>query len=123
MLDKPHADADDKVAYRDVNRKAVTHFSVIYDFMVDMHGRPMGELSRLNPAWVQPRHGVRDPNAPRLIEFRILTQWPDAGGWHCLGSTARGDDIVALVEYLSGGADRKTCAERLLDRIATVRAA
>jgi hypothetical protein len=51
------------------------------------------------------------------------------GSWLCVGyesGGARGDDVVDLIVFLSGGASRRVCAQwlgALLDRVVVVKAA
>jgi hypothetical protein len=66
FLDKPTPTFD----AREINRRAIQHFSIIYHMLVDMHGRPLGEVRRLNPNFVEQPHGIHRHDAPRLIEFR-----------------------------------------------------
>ena len=123
MLDRPTT-VSGRAEY-DINQRAVKHWSIIYHMLVDMHGRPLGEVQRLNPNHVQQPHGVHRHAAPRLSEFRLAFAGPNAGSWVCLGNGARGDDLIDLVAYL-GECDRRTASEWLggvVKRIVSVEAA
>jgi hypothetical protein len=117
LLDRPQTyDA------REVNRKAIQHFAIIYPMLVEMHGRPLAEVQRLNPNYDEPKHGVRRHGAPQLVEFQGPGGWPNEGSWRCLGNGASGDDLIDLVAYL-GECDRRTAGEwlgRLVKRIVIV---
>ena len=120
MLDRPQTyDA------REINRKAIQHWPILYNMIVDMHGRPLGEVRRLNPNFVEQPHGVHRHNGPRLVEFRGPGGSPNEGSWVCLGNGAKGDDLIDLVAYL-GETDRRTAGEWLggvVKRIVSVEAA
>jgi hypothetical protein len=104
MLDRPETyDA------RALSRKAIQNWEWVWGHLVDHHGRPLGEIQKLSPNYVQLETGVRGHGAPRLVEFRGPDRWPNEGAWRCLGNGAHGDDCVDLVAYL-GETDRKTAA-------------
>jgi len=105
---------------REVNRRAVKHWPVVHNMLVDMHGRPLGDVMRLgNPAlFIDPNK--RRPEGPRLVELRGPS--PVNFSWCCLGNGAKGDDVIDLVAYL-GGCDRRTAGEflkGLTDRLVEV---
>jgi hypothetical protein len=119
MLDKPET-----YDSRDLSRRSIQNWAWVWHSMVDQHGRPLGEIQKLNPAYVEPKPGVHRHNAPRLVEFRGPASYPNEGAWHCLGNGAQGDDCVDLVAFL-GECDRRTAAlwlSSLLNRIKTVAA-
>jgi hypothetical protein len=117
MLDKPSTfDA------REVNRKALKHWSVLAHMIYDFNGRALGEIAQLNENYVQQDPGRRRQAGPRLIELRGPSSW-DGGSWHCLGGDgARGDDVISLVQYL-GECDYRTAADflkNLTDRLVEI---
>ena len=90
-----------------------------------MHGRPLGEVRRLNPNFVEQPHGVHRHNGPRLAGFRLSFAWPNEGGWHCIENGAKGGDLIDLVAYL-GECDRRAAGEwpgSVVKRIVSVEAA
>jgi hypothetical protein len=123
MLDRPA-----KYDEREINRKAVKHWGVIRNYLVDMHGRSM--VRSLNPNHIAPDpNRARPPGTPQLKEFRGPAPWqPDGsiGSWVDLGTGQSGKSVVDLVVYLADGVDRRTAADflaALVDRIAIVEAA
>jgi hypothetical protein len=120
LLDKPTQTYD----ARELSRKAIQNWPWVWNHLVDMHARPLGEVQRLNPNFVALETGVRRHNAPRAVEFRGPDGWPNEGAWRCLGNGASGADTVDLVAYL-GECDRRTAAlwlAGLLSRIVEVAA-
>jgi hypothetical protein len=120
MLDRPNSTYD----ARELSRKAIQNWPWVWNHLVDFHGKPLGEVQRLNPNYVEPKVGVRRNGAPRLVEFQGPGGYPNEGSWRCLGNGASGDDIVDLVAYL-GECDRRTAAlwiSGLLSRIVEVAA-
>lgn len=110
MLDLPTANKFDA---REINRKAVEHFSTIRHLIFDMRGFPLGEIQKLNPNYVPQPHGIRRHGAPRVVEFRGPMPYPDEGAWVCLGvGGARGNDLIDLVCYL-GECPRQVAEEWL----------
>jgi hypothetical protein len=123
LLDRPTT-VSGRADY-DLNQRAIKHWPIIYHMMVEMHGRPLAEVQRLNPNYVEPKHGVHRQNAPRLVEFHGPGGWPNEGSWQCLGNGASGADLIDLVAYL-GETDRRTAGEWLagvVRRIVSVEAA
>lgn len=125
LLDRPHEDVDasdrkargSTVAERrefDACAKLIRNWSTVYNLLVDWHGWPSPEISRLDggdPANIPNESGRRPQGAPRLLEIR----GPGcAGEWCCLGNGARGDDLVAMIVYLSGGCDRRAAVDYLV---------
>lgn len=106
MLDRPGLDT------REINRRAIKHWSTIYNMLVDWHGRPLGEVQRLGNPNLVIDPNKRRPNGPRLIELR----GPSAidFSWFCLGNAAKGEDVIDLVAYL-GECDRQTAGQFLRD--------
>jgi hypothetical protein len=103
MLDKPTA--ADKFDAREINRKAVKHWSTLYHCLVDMHFRPLGDIRRLNPA-----SAPLDPNKarphglPQLSEFSGVNHWPNddgsgPGSWVCRSNGASGPDVISLLHF------------------------
>jgi hypothetical protein len=120
LLDKPTQTFD----ARELSRKAIQNWTWVWGHLADFHGRPLGELARLNPNYVEPKIGVRRHGAPRLVEFRGPDGYPNEGRWRCLGNAASGEDTVDLVAFL-GECDRRTAAlwlSGLLSRIVEVAA-
>lgn len=117
MLDRVSPKYDE----REINRKAVQFWPQVYSLIVDMHGRPLPEISRLgDPGF--------DPSRPRKAgevrpQLNIFKGIGPMGQWRNIGAGAQGENIVDLIVYLSGGADRRVCAEwlgRLVDSFAEV---
>jgi hypothetical protein len=109
LLDKPTQTFD----AREINRKALRHWATIQHMIFDFHGRPLGEVQRLNPNYVPREPGRRRVGAPRVTQLRMSFAWPDEGKWSCLGlPSASGEDPIDLVAYL-GECDRRTAAEWL----------
>jgi hypothetical protein len=130
--DEPPAvlDKAEKFDAREINRKAVKHWSTLRHMLVDMHGRPNGEIRALNPANKPLDPGKARPHGlPQLKEFRGPSPYEVDGGpgsWQDVGTGASGNDVISLIEYLSGGASRRVCAgwlSDLLDRIVIVKVA
>ena len=117
MLDSPHSVR----SYERLNRKAAKVWSTLVYHLTDLHGRPMYDVQALHPDF---KHGERHPrDVPRLV----LLKGPsvlDEGSWFTLGPpAARGNDVISLVEFLSGGAPRSVCAsylQSLVDRFCEV---
>jgi hypothetical protein len=121
LLDSPTT--PDRLDYRAINARAIKHWPILYHMIVDFHGRPLGAVQRLNPNFVEQKHGVPRHGAPRLIELRGPSPW-DGGSWVCLGNGARGADPVDLVAFL-GECDRRTAGDwlgSLVNRIVEVAA-
>jgi hypothetical protein len=125
MLDKPMP-----LDCRSVNRRAVALWPAIRDHIVGLRGYPLADVIRLNEANVLPEAGrARKPGCPQLKELRGPSPYEVDGGpgaWNDLGTGQGGPDLVSMIEYLSGGADRRVCADflsRLCDRIVKVEAA
>jgi hypothetical protein len=112
------------IASGQISRKAIQNWPWLWNHLVDMHGRPLGDVRKLNPDYREQPHGIHRHGAPRLVEFRGPDGWPNEGAWRCLGNGAKGDDTVDLVSFL-GECDRRTAAlwlSGLLSRIVTVAA-
>ena len=114
----------DKFDLRAINRRAVALWPSLHDHIVGLNGRPLGDVLRLNPAYVAQDPGrARPPGSPQLKEFRGPSSYERDGGpgaWRDLGTGKSGQDLVSLIEYLSDGADRRVCADflsRLCDRM------
>jgi hypothetical protein len=120
LLDRPTT--PDRLDYRSINAKAIKHWSTIYNMICDWHGRPLGEVQRLNPDFVELPHGRRRHGGPQLVLLRGPSPW-DGGSWLCIGPpSAEGKDVVDLVAYL-GECDRRMAAEwlgSLVDRVVEV---
>jgi hypothetical protein len=108
---------------REINRKAVKHWATIRDHLFDWHGRSMIR-------YLGPGHIPQDPSKPRipvptLKEFRGPYAYDGAGNvgsWMDVGNGQRGDDLIALVEFL-GSCDRRLATDflkGLTDRLAVV---
>jgi hypothetical protein len=120
MLDRPIETYD----ARALSRKAIQNWPWVWNHLVDTHGRPLGEIQRLDPNYVAQPVGIRRHGAPKLVEFRGPDSYPNEGAWRCLGVNAHGDDTVDLVAFL-GECDRRTAAlwlAGLLSRIVEVAA-
>jgi hypothetical protein len=119
MLDRPETyDA------RALSRKAIQNWEWVWGHLVDHHGRPLGEIQKLSPNYVQLETGVRRHGAPRLVEFRGPDRWPNEGAWRCLGNGAHGDDWRGPCGLPRGNRsqDRSPVASSLVNRIVTVAA-
>jgi len=120
MLDRPGLDT------REINRRALKHWAVLYHHLVDFKGHPLDDVARLNRNYKQREPGSPRPhNAPRLVLLRGPNPY-DGGSWLCLGPpAARGDDVIAMIEYL-GECDRRTAGnfiKDLTDRLVEIAAA
>jgi hypothetical protein len=115
----------DKFDTRAISRAAVRHWSVLRSWLVNFKGVPSGEILRLNPSYKSPTDpSIVRRDLPRLVELQgpsTMEVDGSVGAWHCRGgSGASGKDPIAMIEYLSQGADRRVCAEylkSLTDRI------
>jgi hypothetical protein len=112
---RPSVEDKATIDRREINRRACKFWSVVKDHLFDWHGRSL--IRQLGPGFVP-----QDPSKPRipiptLREFRGPMPWTpttEAGSWFDLGSGARGDDLIALVEHL-GACDRKVATAFLKD--------
>lgn len=123
--DVPHpapAPALDKAALdrRKINRLAVKFWPVIRNLITDMHGRPLDDVARLNPAY-DPRgvaDGRRKHGGPQLRMFRgpspIEGEDGGPGAWFDIETGASGKDAISIIEYL-GECDRKAATLFLRD--------
>jgi hypothetical protein len=123
MLDKPTPTFD----CRAICRKTVQHWGVIRFLILDLHGRAVGEVRALNPANAPIEPGKARPrNEPQFKEFRGPSPYEKdgaVGAWLDGGTGASGPDAVSIIEYLSGGCDRRVAADylkRLTDRMVEV---
>lgn len=129
MLDRPAQTFD----AREINRKAVQGWHVIYHHLVSMHGRPLAAVRDLNPANAPLDPGrARPHNEPRLSELSGPSPWPNAdgsgpGAWQNRSTGEAGPDVISLVQFLAGeGCDRRVAGhflKGLTDRLVTVDAA
>jgi hypothetical protein len=115
---KPDKAAIDR---REINRRAVKFWPQVRSMLVDMHGRPIGDLARLSPHYdaAQRADGRKRHGAPKLDTFRGPDPCPNAdgsgpGAWCDVGTGKSGTDAISLIEYL-GECDRKTATEFLKD--------
>lgn len=126
--DKP---PDRRAGYdeREIVRACIKHWEVVRHWLADWKGRPSADVRRLNLANkpIDRNRGrpYGEPDvSPRLVEFRGPYPFEDGretlGSWHCLGNGARGDSLVDLVVYLSGGCDRRVAGEFLRDLVAKI---
>jgi hypothetical protein len=106
---------------REINRRAVKFWPQVRSMLVDMHGRPIGDLARLSPHYdaAQRADGRKRHGAPKLDTFRGPDPCPNAdgsgpGAWCDVGTGKSGTDVISLIEYL-GECDRKTATEFLKD--------
>jgi len=128
MLDR--VSTADRFDAREINRKAVKHWPTIRHMIVDMHGRPLGEVRALNPANPPLDPGRARPHGlPQLREMRgpspFETGGSGPGDWCDLGTGASGPDVISLIVHLSGGCDRRVAADYLaglVDRLIEVAA-
>jgi hypothetical protein len=111
---------------RAIGRACVRHWDVVQHHLFDWKGLPTSDVQRLNPANKPIDHnrgrpyGVPDPR-PRLIEFRGPDHRPDTlGAWNSLGNGAKGDSLIDLVIFLSGGCERRAAGEFLRDIAARI---
>jgi hypothetical protein len=97
---------------RAVSRAALKHWPIVASYLYDFKGYPLAEVARLNQNYVVQDPGRARPHGnPRIIELRGPSPHDD-GSWHCLGSDARGEDVISLVAYL-GQCDHRTAGEWL----------
>jgi hypothetical protein len=130
MLDRV-AKAEFTYDARDLSRRACQNFSIVYRELVDWRGYARNHVRRLGPNYAEPDPNNRNRPAgwPRLLGLHGPVAYDregNTGSWFCSDNGARGDDVVDLVVYLTGGASRRVAAEALadiLDRIVTVRVA
>jgi hypothetical protein len=112
---RPSVEDKATIDRREINRRAVKFWSVVKDHLFDLHGRSL--VRQLGPGFV-----AQDPSKPHipiptLKEFRGPMPWTpttEAGSWFDLGTGARGNDLIALVEFL-GACDRKVATTFLKD--------
>jgi hypothetical protein len=113
---------------RRINRLAVKFWPTIRNLITDMHGRPLGDVAQLNPAY-DPRgvaDGKRKPGGPQLKMFRGPSPFEDDGGpgaWFDLETGARGSDCISIISYL-GECDRNTATtflRNLTDRLVEIK--
>jgi hypothetical protein len=108
---------------REINRRALKFWPVIKDHLFDWHGGSL--IRQLGPGYVH-----QDPSKPRLPvptlkEFRGPMPFMadgTTGSWMDVGNGQRGDDLIALVEFL-GSCDRKVATDYLkglTDRLVVV---
>jgi hypothetical protein len=93
---------------------------VVKHWLFDWKGKPTADVRRLNPSNKAidhnfgRRYGELD-TSPRLVEFSGPYPFEDGreklGSLVCRGNGARGDSLVDLVVYLSGGCDRRAAGE------------
>jgi hypothetical protein len=110
---------------RAITRKALKHWPVVYNQLVEMHGWPIGGVAALNPNYKPSPNGrIRGAIGPRLVGFRGPDYREETlGAWHCLDNGASGGSLVELIQYLSGGCDRRIATDylrNLVDRIVEV---
>jgi hypothetical protein len=131
MLDRP-AKSEFTYDARDLSRRAVAAWPVIYPELVDGRGWARDHVRQLGPDYVRP-----DPNSrlraagwPRAVGLYGPSAYDakgNVGSWYCVGyesGGARGDDVLDLVVFLTGGASRRVAAEflsDLLDRVVVVK--
>jgi hypothetical protein len=128
MLDRPTTTTTTTLDSREINRRAVALWPILRDHLVDLRGRPVGDLLRLSPNYIAQEAGrARPPGSPQLKEFRGPSSSELDGGpgaWRDVGTGQSGPDLVSLIVYLSGGADRRACAvflSRLCDRMVVIK--
>jgi hypothetical protein len=119
---------------RDLSRRAVAAWGLIAPHLYCRRGFAHDDIRRLGPNYTAPNPNDRGrPEGwPRVVGLHGPSPY-DAlgrtGSWLCVGyesGGARGDDLVDLVVFLSGGASRRVCAQwlgALLDRVVVVKAA
>jgi hypothetical protein len=133
--DEPEAAAPAPVLDREsldrraINRKAVKHWPTIRNLITDMHGRPLGDVASLNPAY-DPRgvaDGKRKHGGPQLKMFRGPSPFEGEdggpGAWFDLETGASGADVISIIEHL-GECDRKTATiflRGLTDRLVEIK--
>jgi hypothetical protein len=102
---------------RAINRACIKHWATVYHMLVDLRGFPSGEIRALLPsnAPLDPNRG-RQQTGPRIVELSGPDYREDdggPGGWVCRGNGASGPDCISLVQYLSGGCDRRVAGDYL----------
>jgi hypothetical protein len=107
---------------REINRKAVKHWGIIRNYLVDMRGRSM--VRSLNPNYIAPDpNRARPPGCPQLKEFRGPAPWqPDGsiGAWVDVGTGQSGKSVVDLVIFLADGVDRRVAADFLAELVSRI---
>lgn len=107
---------------RDIERKAIKFWPLLHHELVDRYGRPYPEVRRLTDPGVaaQPNGRLRSADGPSISEFHGFD--PLTGAWFAVGSGARGEGAISVVQYLAGpGCERRKAAEflrSLVDRVA-----
>jgi hypothetical protein len=102
---------------REINRKAVKHFSTVRHMLADHRGKSL--IMFLGPNYKpNPENYVRY-GEPRLAEFNGCSPWPNEdgsgpGAWQNRSTGHSGKDVISLVEYL-GQCDRKKATDFLRD--------
>jgi hypothetical protein len=132
MLDRV-AKSETSYDARDLSRRAVANWSIVYRELVDWRGWAHNHVRALGPNFKPYEPGRQRPDGwPRLAGLKGPVAFDakgNTGSWFCVGheaAGAHGDDVVDLVVYLSGGASRRVCAEflsDLLDRVVVVKVA
>jgi hypothetical protein len=104
---------------RAINRKAVKFWPTIRNMITDMHGRPLGDVAALNPAY-DPRgvaDGKRKHGGPQLKMFRGPSPFEEDGGpgaWYDIETGKSGPDCISIIEML-GECDRRAATIFLRD--------
>jgi hypothetical protein len=107
---------------RDIERKAVRFWHLLRYELADRYGRARPEVRRLTDPRAEghPDGRLRDAGGPSISEFHGFD--PLTGAWFAVGSGARGEGPVSVVQYLAGpGCERRKAAEflrSLVDRVA-----
>lgn len=117
---------------RELSRRAVAAWQLISPELMDRRGWAHDHVRRLGQNYVapNPNNSARPEGWPRCVGLHGPSAYDGGdrvGSWFCTGyesGGARGDDVVDLICFLSGGASRRVAAEALsdlLDRVVTVR--
>ena len=118
---------------RELSRKAVASWGLISPHLYDRRGFAHEDIRRLGPDFKGYDPSRQRPDGwPRVVGLHGPSSYDangNTGAWVCTGyesGGARGDDVVALLVFLSGGASRRVFAEwlsDLLDRLVVVKVA
>jgi hypothetical protein len=118
---------------RELSRRAVAAWGLISPHLYDRRGFAHEDIRRLGPNFkpYDPSR-ARPENWPRCVGLHGPGGYDangNTGAWQCTGyesGGARGDDVVDLLVFLTGGASRRVAAEALSDllsRVVTVKVA
>jgi hypothetical protein len=117
----------DPMDSRDLSRRAVKHWPIVREYLVDRSGGPTAPVAKLNPAHVPYDSNRGRPfgqpiPGPQLRELKGPSPYEQdgtVGSWVDVGTGAHGKDIVDLVAHL-GQVDRKVAAAHLAEIVSRI---